>query len=772
MAEKTLRERYRELKEEGFTDDQLVKKLKEQGFSSKDYDLPLNEAKARAKLRLEGKLPEGQPPPASSTTSGKPPTSPATTQPPPSPTPQSKGVFEGLSPMEKGEGPVSQTPASNLSPSAQRVVEQYNLNVLPKVKALPEKQRLAEEQRVRAEAEQRSQQRPAEVAKLNQELAQAKGKKREEGKVVIPFLQEAVEMFIPQEAYEYLPEAVVPTKGKPEPKYAPTLEIGPSMERFVKVGKGIAKEFMDEVADVAGGVTALASDLTGGGVLPLQPTRKSKATELIEQTAEELKRKEKEQAGKGGLTRLGEFAVAVPTGAKDVVLGIADILNYLGGVNVRQGETRSQEAERRGAEVLAGMTGVSANSIRNLTNFTFWETKPVEAILGFMPIYDLVLGGTLRVPGGAELVNKAGGVIAKTTESIKRSKPVTEVRRKASEGFATREAGTSAVSEQVFRTPEAEASAVKAAGTKAAEQVKKPTPPREGQNVFGERVIEKEGGQPVVETITEKPLTAVDYVNRNYLSPGPEEVIQLSSKEFPVESGGVVAKRKYFTGDLRTTAPTELMEEGGFSLGELDLTQEPARKAKALVDQNVSLETKVGTLSSEISGLLEDLTGKGEIGDWLNDTINVYRRLLVENVDNPKAVLQAGVVRALRTQLDTLEVKKYLLDNNVKRVIGKVNDLTNAVTDFIIADTEINNNKARVQALLTDSVIPPARTTDLYSIERGTGKLVKGTKVSESVVLDLKEKLDKLSPEERAKYILGEGEPLSPRQTAELSEFL
>ena len=55
MAEKTLRERYRELKDEGFTDEQLVKKLKEQGFSSKDYDIPLSQAKERAKLRLEGK---------------------------------------------------------------------------------------------------------------------------------------------------------------------------------------------------------------------------------------------------------------------------------------------------------------------------------------------------------------------------------------------------------------------------------------------------------------------------------------------------------------------------------------------------------------------------------------------------------------------------------------------------------------------------------------------------------------------------------------------
>jgi len=214
------------------------------------------------------------------------------------------------------------------------------------------------------------------------------------------------------------------------------------------------------------------------------------------------------------------------------------------------------------------------------------------------------------------------------------------------------------------------------------------------------------------------------------------------------------------------------MEEGGFSFDELDLTQEPARKAKALADQNIDLQNKVAELSGKTGGLLQDLTGKPVLGDWLNFVVETYRRSLAENVDNPRAVLREGVSQALGTQLKTEAVRKYIIDNKVKEVPAKIERLVENITDLITTDTEINNNRARVQALLTDSVVPPARTTDLFSIERGTGKLVKGSKVSESVALDLKEKLKDLPPQEQAKYVVGEGEPLSPpRQTTELSEF-
>ena len=839
MAEKTLRERYRELKDEGFTDEELVKKLKDQGFSSKDYDIPLSQAKERAKLRLEGKLTEEKPAPAPTTgsyesmgqteeekkigrlmderekaglpvagsasspltTSGKPPTTAVSVPTAPTPTERVKGIFEGISDLDAGLGPTA--PQSKLSPSAQKLVDDYNARVLPKVKALPEKNRLIEEQRAKAEAELKAKQAEAERVKLDQQLAQAKGKKREQGKVVIPLLQEAVEMFIPAEAYDYLPEAIVPEKGgyatldktstiaspkvvstKEPPKYAPTLELGPSMERFVQAGKGIAKEFRDEVVDLATSMFNAGSDInyafnqvsTGGmnTTLPparFEPERQSKAKQVINQLDQELTKAKKEQAEKGVGTRVLEFPVAVAGGAKDVVVGLADILNYFGGVNVRQGETRSKEAERKGAEVLAGMTGLTANTILNFTNPTLWETKPVEAILGLMPLYDLVLGGALRVPGGLEWSNKFGGYVAKTTQAVKRNKAVSKVRQGFSEGFASTEPGSSAVAEQIFRTPEAEASTLKAAGTRAAEQVKTPTPPREGVDVFGERVIEKEGGQPVVEARQEV-LTPKKYVERNYLSPGQEEVIQLSSKEFPVESGGVVGKRKYFTGDLKTTAPTELMEEGGFSFDELDLTQEPARKAKALADQNKPLETKLGTLAGETGGLLQDLTGKPVLGDWLNFVVETYRRTLAENVDNPKAVLREGVEQAIRTQLNTAEVRKYILDNGVKEVNTKINKLVDSVTDLVSTDTELTNNRARIQALLTDSVVIPARTTDLYSIERGTGRLFKGSEVSKSVARNLEERLRNIPKEEQAKYVVGEGEQISPpRQTPELSEF-
>lgn len=734
-------------------------------------------------------------PTATSTAGGRPaPTARVSTQPAPSPTQETLPYFMRQTGTSFSLAPPTPYvfPEAGLSPTAQRIVTDYNTR-------LQETRRRIQEAKAKAEATPPTPApAPSAPAPFQKPTPAPTQPQREEGRVVVPLLQEAVEMFVPAEAYEYLPDFMIPSQGyattqskagqtlkqniqtgtvqtRPELKYAPTLELGPSQERTLKVGKGILEELVfDLPSDVATYLQNLAVDLATGfsgggapmgqapaGTTPTRFTKKeeSKTFQVIGDMEKALQDAKKEQSEKSGLQRTAEFPVAILSGAKDVVIGFADILNYLGGVNVRVGETRSQEAERKGAEILGGMLGMTAESVRNFANPTAWETRPVEQVLGLLPIIEFLAPKVGGLPAFKQTVEAT----RKVASGVKESRVGTKARQAQSEGFATREPATSAFTEQMFRTPEAEASAVKEAGTRVAKEVREPTPP-----VIEQGRIVREGGEPVVEEI-QKPMTNVDYVNEGMRSPSQERVITAVTPDFPDSQGGVVAKRKYLTGDLYNYGVTTNLPEGGFELrgGGLNEVDYPvvAGKVKELLTDNKRLAGNLGTVANEASALSQSLFGTPDIPLDLETVTQTYNRMLAENVDGARTNLREGIANDLRKELTT---RGYTAKAGM---LGDLNALADKLTEFVIADSTVASNKARIQGLLTDTVVPPARTTELYAIESKTGKLVKGDQAVREISKDLDQRLRGLTPEERAKYVAGEGEPVFRGETQPVREF-
>lgn len=775
----TLREKIDQARGQGATDEDIKASLKK-SFGVDDIkqlksylDTDITEIKrSLGRTPAPAVSPPSAPTPTSTAVGLPAPTTRVSAPTAPTPPQRTGGIMEGFIP------PVF--PEAGLSPSAQRVVADYNT-------------RLQETRRKVQEAKRRAEATPPTTAPVatrpTATTAPTTQPKREESRVVVPILQEAVEMFVPAEAYEYLPDFMVPATGyattqagkgkpvtaglvqtRPELKYAPTLELGVSAERTLKAGKGILEELLfDLPSDVATTIQNLAVDLATGfagggatmgqapaGTTPTRFTKKdeSKTFQVITDMEKALQDAKKEQAEKGAGQRLLEFPVAIGKGAKDVVVGFADILNYFGGVNVRQGETRSEEAERKGAELLGGMLGMTAESVRNFANPTAWEKRPVEQLLGLLPIIEFISPRVSGLPAFKQVTSGAKRVAT----GVKESKVGAKVRQAQSEGFATREPATSAFTEQMFRTPEAEASAVREAGTRVAKEVREPTP----EVVERGRVV-REGGEPVVEQ-QGKPMTAVDYVNEGRSSPSQERVIQLTTPDFPDALGGVVAKRKYFTGDLTLAGQTANLPEGGFGLGDLNEAQYPevVGRVRNLLKENTQILTDQGVRGSQITADTTSLFGKEWTGrgQFISDAVEVYARMLAENVDGAKGNLKAYIEKSLEGQLKGRTIDPQTLTNAVDNL-----------TNYIANEVQQSNNRARIQGLLTDSVVPPARTTEIYTIEPTTGRLVKGEQASIEIGKALEKRLKRRTPEERMEYITGEGKPIYPEQTPEVREY-
>ena len=302
-------------------------------------------------------------------------------------------------------------------------------------------------------------------------------KKEEEG-VVVPALQEAAEMFLPQEAYPYLPDFARPKQEAK--KYKPVMEVGPSGEKLLGAVKGGLEEaFVNIPFNVASEINKLA------GGKSLEPVEKSAAVEAYKTFTKKVEEEGAKQEAKPALERVVEYPVTIGKGVTELVTGLADLVNKSVGINIaspeEQAAGRFQAGRQLGKEVLGSAAGLTAGVVDKMVNNAqdLMETEPVTALVTMMPIYNALKGGAAAgVAGSSKFVNwvnKFEQAMRDTVEASKVLRAGKEAKAKVgqltTDTFKTAEPMTSAIAEEVFRQPEAVKTQIKAEAARAAKEI-------------------------------------------------------------------------------------------------------------------------------------------------------------------------------------------------------------------------------------------------------------------------------------------------------------
>ena len=617
---------------------------------------------------------------------------------------------------------------------------------------------------------------PTSAAVPSEEVTPVVGAKRKpyREKVVVPLAQEFVGGIIPDPWQSSLPEFMQPESK--ENAANTTLQIGPSAEKFIKGGMGIVKEFGEMIGDsVYAGLdfsAEVASSLTGTPYRPVPRESESVTKQIIDEGEKQLAIAESVQADKPGYVRVGEFVVNVATQAKDITLGLAELVNYYGGINVVEG--KEDDAEKRGAEVLGSLTGVSVSVITNLLNPTLWETRPLEALVTLVPIYKAILpvaaksaSLATKIPGAQRVVDAASVIMDNTIHAVKKSKVGTgtaavvkgvkggsaKATQLLTDGFSTGVASESAVVEGLFNESEALSSRIKEAGKRASE-----------------RVVEAD---PTVMDQQTKPVSANDAIpfdleaikkDLEAIRKDPETIIRVSIDigTDKVHNVDGAIKTKYLqeisVGTAKLEGKDVNMYRGKLTEAGEALVEGLNKDIKKANDKIVELEN---SLPKKMKNNLEELDDANT--ELLNNTLKIYQRMLAENVDAPKAALDAQFAEYFGGE------GSYIVEGLAAEEAAAV---SKNFSDLVHAKAVEQNLLQRRSAKLTDRVVAPAKTKEIYSIDETTGKVVRGTEVATRVLESAEESLGKRPTDEAAGYVKGEPvDRLYPDVDADLREF-
>ena len=245
-----------------------------------------------------------------------------------------------------------------------------------------------------------------------------------------------------------------------------SIEVGPSVAKVAGAVKGLGKEAVMAVADLAKGMTYLAG---GEQVLPkevLQPT--SKTAGAIKSFGEEIEKGQKEKEKLSGLERAATVPLTVGKEVAHLVVDLASVVNELIGLTAKTPEEQRKGRFAKGQEIgedfTASAIGVPVAVVKNLFEqpIAVMEEKPITAITALLPIAEALGAKPVAALG------KAGKAWLNKYEATKKAleiaeRPVSEIKRAISEPYKTREAEASSMIEEVFEGSKADKAEVKGA---------------------------------------------------------------------------------------------------------------------------------------------------------------------------------------------------------------------------------------------------------------------------------------------------------------------
>lgn len=590
-----------------------------------------------------------------------------------------------------------------------------------------------------------------------------KTERKQKEKVVVPLAQEVAEAILPKETYEYLPEFAAPETKETEKDLR--LEVGPSIEKLAGLGYALGKE----------GSALLGEAREFYGVDKTAPA--SRTSEVIKGYAEEVKQKSKEQSEKDLGVRIAEFPSTFVGNAKDVALGLAELVNYYAGINVREGVSRQEEAVKKAEDTVASLLGVPIGVVAAVKESGFIDTienKPIDFIMTLAPAVKSLKAATPQ-PVRNFISNKLTKALDVPLEALKQKVP-----RKASEysastqqflsdAFKTSEPETSAFIEQTIRTPEASAAAIKEASVKMSRE--KPA---------------------LVEEV--RP----DIVNIDPLRNKPDDLITIKIDGNPIE-----VKNKYLSS----------IDQEGFE--NINTASEVGAKAKAIYDDLQNSKKRVEELKDTVEPQVNP--------DSINDAIELYDRMLNENVDAPvkelenfirqsvvpKQIVSLNDAKQLRDyfeakygDIDVIKTGPELVEQQklVRLFEGKQNNkwkplidsyetkfgkqvvepeaifdrlnedaklsFVENIVDYVKERNNILNKTNELSAVLSDRVVAPAKTREFYSIT-DEGRLSRGPERIQDVVQTYLKRLERKRPEGETK-----GPRNIPRAISEQTDIL